>query len=300
MAARVESARTETRAHDMAKHFKPLPRPSTWRRLALHAWRPPSDPSVYSLINLDMTRALAYLDDLAGVDNVKDPTVTHLVVKALARAIAAYPESNAIIARRRIYLRSTVDIYCQVSTDEGRGLSGVKITAADRLSVQEIARQLSTQAAAVRRHEDAGSESTIRLFRRLPAPLLRLALRVAGYLSYDLRLDLGGFGIPFDQFGSAMVSNVGVWGVENALAPLVPPSRVPIVLLVGQVQERPIVRDGRIVAAPCATLGATFDHRILDGYQSSAMLRVLKAALEDPAVAFGPATLSNSTAAARS
>ncbi len=252
---------------------------------------------MYSLINLDMTKALAYLEDLAAA-GAATPTVTHLVVKALAEAIARYPESNAIIARRRIYLRDSVDIYCQVATDGGRDLSGAKIAGADRLSVAEIADQVATRADAVRRHQDAGSESTKRLFKGLPGPLLRAAIGLAGYLTYELRLDLSRLGIPFDQFGSAMVSNVGIWGVENALAPLVPPSRVPIVLLVGEVQERPVARNGAVVAAPCVTLGGTFDHRILDGYQSSAMLRVLKSSLEDPAAAFGPANLSSSAAAA--
>jgi hypothetical protein len=124
-------------------------------------------------------------------------------------------------------------------------------------------------------------------------------LRLVEFLTYDLFLDLGRFGIEFDQFGSAMVSNVGSFGIGHGLAPLVPASRVPIVLLVGEVVDRAIVRDGRILAAPAMTVGCTFDHRLIDGYQAGQMARVVKDALHDPYEAFGPPSLSSSADDAR-
>ncbi len=86
-----------------------------------------------------------------------------------------------------------------------------------------------------------------------------------------------------DEFGSAMITNVGSFGLSQALAPLVPFSRTPLVLLVGEVTERPVAEGGRVVIRPMMNLGVTFDHRFMDGFHGGAMLQLFRAYLEDPA-----------------
>src|SRR5205823_2039441 len=98
--------------------------------------------------------------------------------------------------------------------------------------------------------------------------------RIMRYLVYDLDLDLSRFGVVKDEFGSAMVTNVGTFGLAHAYAPLVPFSRTPLVVLVGEVQERAVVEDGRVVARPIMTLGVTFDHRFMDGFQGGRMVQL--------------------------
>ena len=269
----------------MSSRFRPATNLSSWRRLALHIWGSPSDPTVYGNIDLNMRQALEYLDRAATVE-VK-PTVTHLVIRAIAEALAEVPEANGIIAGRRVYLRDSVDVYCQIATDQGKDLSGVKVTGADRKSVSTIAEELSDNVGRVRRHENIGSETTKRLLSRLPLPLIGPLTRATGFLTYGLRLDLGWLGVPFDQFGGAMVSNVGGFGAGHALAPLVPISRVPVVLLVGSITDRPAVEDGQVTVAPMMTLGCTFDHRMIDGYQASKMASVVTRCISDPVSALG-------------
>jgi hypothetical protein len=61
-----------------------------------------------------------------------------------------------------------------------------------------------------------------------------------------------------------------MWGVGRAYSPLASYYRVPVLVLVGAVQERPVVVAGRIVARPMLTLTATFDHRYVDGFHAAA------------------------------
>ena len=107
-------------------------------------------------------------------------------------------------------------------------------------------------------------------------------LRLISYLIYDLDLDLSRFGVVKDEFGSAMVSNVGTFGLVHACAPLVPFSRTPLVVLVGEVQDKPVAEGGRVVVRPVMTLGVTFDHRFMDGSQGGAMAQLFRKYLEDP------------------
>jgi pyruvate dehydrogenase E2 component (dihydrolipoamide acetyltransferase) len=88
-----------------------------------------------------------------------------------------------------------------------------------------------------------------------------------------------------------MVSNIGNFegfGMSFALAPLVPISRCPIVVLIGEVQRKPVVEGDRIVARSVVTLGCTFDHRMIDGAQGTAIAAVLRRVVEDPEKELGP------------
>ena len=64
------------------------------------------------------------------------------MARAVALAIRQYPQLNGIVARGRIMLRETVDIFFQVATDGGRELSGVKIDRVDEKSAVEVAREI--------------------------------------------------------------------------------------------------------------------------------------------------------------
>ena len=266
----------------MESRFRPLEPLRGWRRLAVQAWRAPRDPSVYAMVDVPMRAALAYVERVREETGVR-LTVTHLVARATALAIRRYPQLNGIVARGRIMLRDTVDIFLQVATEGGTDLSGVKIERADEKTAVEIARETEARVERLRQHRDREVERTKSMLDRIPIRLLGPMLRAIEFLTYDLDLDLSRFGVVKDAFGSAMVTNVGSFGLAGAFAPLVPFSRVPMVVLVGEVQDRPVVEAGRVVARPMMSVGATFDHRFMDGYQGGAMVQLFRAYMEDPA-----------------
>jgi len=283
----------------MARVFEPVDGLSSWRRLAPHVWDRPHDPTVYGVIDVVVDRALPYLEDLSKQSGTK-VRLSHLVTKALAMAIRATPEGNAIVSQRSLKARRDVDVFVQVSLDGGRDLSGAKITQADETSLVDIAKQLAERAERVRQRADPGVERTKSMVDRLPNFLLGWSVRLMEYFLYDLQLDLSRFGIASDQFGSAMVSNIGTFdgfGMNFALAPLVPISRVPIVVLVGEVQRKPVVEDDRVVVKSVVTLGCTFDHRVLDGSKAIKIAARLREVAENPESALGPVPVERQAAA---
>jgi len=271
----------------MSNGFRRIDQLSSWRRIALHIWRRPSDPTVYGNLEINMRKSCAYLETVNRLSPEFPVTVTHLTVKAIATALAEYPKANAIVSGKRLHARDTADVYCQVATHGGEDLSGVKVATADHKTVIEIAHELSRAVDHVHKGDDPGSERSKRAIRWIPQRALGGFLRAMEFLTYDLGVDLSRFGIAYDQFGGAMVSNVGIFGIDNGLAPLVPVSRTPIVLLVGKVRDKPTVEDGEIVIAPMLTIGCTFDHRVIDGYQAGAMAKTVISCLEDPFIRFG-------------
>ena len=49
-----------------------------------------------------------------------------------------------------------------------------------------------------------------------------------------------------------------------------------------RIEERPVVRDGQVVARPMMYLALTYDHRIVDGKEAVTFLVRVKECLEDP------------------
>jgi pyruvate/2-oxoglutarate dehydrogenase complex dihydrolipoamide acyltransferase (E2) component len=260
----------------------PYSRPSMWRKMSLANWRHPTDPQVYGNQEIDMHAAMLYAGQLTQSTGVK-VTATHMVVRAVALALSRYPDANSIIRLARIYRRRDVNIFCQVAIPgEKPDLSGTVIRKVDTKSPAQIARELSEQAGAVRRGEDRVVARTRRTLDVIPTVLSRVVFEAIGFLQYDLNLDLRALGLPKDPFGSAMVTSVGSLGISHAWAPLVP-MRVPIVVALGKVEDKPVVRDGEVVIRPVCTIGATFDHRIMDGLLAGKLSEAVTEYLADPA-----------------
>jgi hypothetical protein len=117
----------------------------------------------------------------------------------------------------------------------------------------------------------------------LPRPLLRVGMRLSAWLTSDLNLNLPRLGLPRQAFGAAMITSVGMWGVTTAYSPLASYYRVPVLVLVGAVESRPVARAGSVVVRPMLTVTATFDHRYVDGFQAAQFAAAVREYCVDPA-----------------
>lgn len=257
---------------------------SGWRRLAVGSWGRVSDPTIYGMIDLDARAMLARIEAARG-EGLR-LTVTQLVGRALAEAIARCPEVNVILRGRRVWRRATVDVFMQVALPADDGdrskaeLSGVKIAAADQLDLRSFVHAVSDKLRGTRERRDAALDKTSASMARIPRSLLGRVLRLGRWLSYDLNLDLSRLGVAADPFGSVAVTSVGMLGIETALAPLYPIGGPPIVITVGAITPRPVAVDGEVVVRPVLRLGGTFDHRLVDGFQIAGLAKQLRAILE--------------------
>lgn len=268
-------------------YYKKIEHPSAFRKLAAAMWRAPNDPHIFGAVDIDMTAAEAFLSDYNARHGCK-ATVTHLVTRAVALTLARHPEYNAKIGWWRIKVRSRVDIFCQVATDGGRDLSGFRIDGADKLSIAEIASALSGAAQSIRSGRDPAFDRSRRLFRALPLWTIRMIVGLMSFLANTLNLHLPGLGLPRDPFGSAMVTSVGMMGIDTGFAPFTPVARCPLIATVTRVKPRPWVVDGRIEPRRILRLCGTFDHRVIDGYHAAEISAEIEDLLTHPEVMLTP------------
>jgi pyruvate dehydrogenase E2 component (dihydrolipoamide acetyltransferase) len=88
---------------------------------------------------------------------------------------------------------------------------------------------------------------------------------------------------PADMAGGTItVTNIGVFGMDTG-TPILNPGEVAIVAL-GTIKQKPWVVDGEVRVRYVTTLGASFDHRVVDGDVASRFLADVASVIEEPAL----------------
>lgn len=200
---------------------------------------------------------------------------TGFVIATIARAVAAHPEVNARKAGNRILFFDRVDLGATVERHwEGQTVLDIAmIPDADHRTCAEISGILART-----KHGPPSApqpRGVTKQLVRLPGPLRRAAIRVAARTP---RVAAG--------FGPAVgVTSVGMftqgWGWAIPLAPLT------VIATVGAVVDRPVVRDGLVVARPLLPLTLSFDHAIIDGAPATRFVETVRD-LAESAAAFDP------------
>ncbi len=82
------------------------------------------------------------------------------------------------------------------------------------------------------------------------------------------------------QGGVITISNGGIYG--SMLSTPIINFPQPAILGLHNIQERPVVVDGQVVARPMMYLALSYDHRLIDGKEAVTFLVKIKEAIEDP------------------
>ncbi len=267
-------------------------RMSSFRRIAIGTWRTTYDPQVYGAMRLPMEEVLRYRDAFREATG-RHLTITHMMAMAVAAVLREMPDANAVLRFDQIYLREEIGVFFQVAmVDDETGqidLSGAVVRDADRKGLLAVVDEFQETVDKVRSKKDEQLEGTRSLFQKIPLMLIHTVLNLVSTLLYTLNLDMRWAGLPRDPFGSVMVTNIGSLGLEEAYVPLVPYSRVPLLLATGAVERTPVEDEhGGVRFESTMKVFATFDHRILDGSHAATMSKVLRAWFKDPWSHFGP------------
>jgi pyruvate dehydrogenase E2 component (dihydrolipoamide acetyltransferase) len=82
--------------------------------------------------------------------------------------------------------------------------------------------------------------------------------------------------------GTVSITNIGVFGMDTG-TPILNPGEVAIVAM-GTIKAKPWVVDGEVRSRMVTTIGASFDHRVVDGDVASRFVHDVASVLEEPAL----------------
>lgn len=251
------------------------------RKVAIATWNSPKEGNIYGKLTIDMTNALKYIEYLRDLTQ-KKITITHLIGKSVGMALAECPDINGRILFGRYIPHKTADVSFLVSLENGKDLDRLKITSIDQKSISQIADELKGRAQDLKSGKDRDHEKSKPILKMLPTWLIKPILRFFGFLSGAVGLDLPAFGVKKFPFGACLITNVGMFGIDEGYAPPVPFAHIPVLLSVPEIKKRPIVENDQIVIKPMLDIMATIDHRFLDGHRGSMIAKMLKNMLENP------------------
>jgi pyruvate/2-oxoglutarate dehydrogenase complex dihydrolipoamide acyltransferase (E2) component len=213
---------------------------------------------------IDMTGLLAH-----KASSHRRYSVVSYVLWAGARVLLAHPEANTAIRGR---LRPRIARYPSVSgkVTFDKTLNGHRIVMSSVLPDLEHSSldQIQNWIEALR-DGDPGTQpefAVARIVHGLPLPLGLLGVRLG---VRPLRRRAA-------TFGTLAVTSLGHRPVDSFHSV----GGTTITLGIGQIADRPVVREGELAIAPVLRLSLSFDHRVIDGAEAADILTELRTMLE--------------------
>lgn len=258
-----------------------MPVRSAFVQIAASTWRKPADPQVFGMVDIDFTAGESFIERYNGRFGARI-TPTHLVGRAAGLILAKFPLSNAKVGLSRVWLRNSADVYFTIATGGGTDLFGYKVAAVDATRLVDLERTLRGAAKAIRDGSDKGYARSRRIALALPIFILRPFAALSSFATNVLGLDLSSMGFPRDAFGGAVVTSIGMFGLDTGFATVVPMGNSSMCFALMQVRQRPWVVGDRVEPRPVLRICVTLDHRILDGFLSAQVSRELEDLLSHP------------------
>lgn len=259
---------------------------STRRRMTIATWKPPHEGLIQGVITLDATDVLDYIERARELTGEK-VTITSFIGAALGRALALEPTLNGYIAFGKYYAYDDVSVSFLVQVDGGKQLAQVLVKDIDTLTPAQVANKLQSGASHVRSGQDENFKKSADIASKTPTWALRRIFSLAGFMTTSMGRSFGGQ--PPFPFGAAIVTSVGMLGVDEAFVPPTPFARVPLYVAVGAIRDMVFPIDGKPEVRKGITITATLDHRFVDGFQAATVARSFKKSFSEPD-SLGPLT----------
>jgi len=241
---------------------------------------------VYFDSYVDAEQLLAYLEK-AGPKFGCD--ISHCLVASGFISLTRNPTMNRFSLGGRLYDRNGIHISFSMKRtqgDRGAKLSVVKL----QLQENETFRQLCERINAGIRVERSGArtyaDKEFDLMGRIPRPVLWLGVRVLKTLDYHNLLPAS-FIANDPLYTSMFCANLGSLQMGAGYHHLYEWGTCSLFLMAGQIEDRPVARNGVVEVRKVLHIRFTYDERIDDGLNARFGIRAVLDGLERPFDYFG-------------
>ncbi len=244
--------------------------------------------------------SVVYYDDFAQVDKLLDYVkranehfhcdITHCLVAAAAHGLRQNPKMNQFIAGKRLYQRNHVAVTFTAKRkklNKEAKLAAVKLRFDDANEpFDALCGRINDRLGHERSEAETFTDKELGLLTALPRPLLAGALSFVRWADFNNLLPRSF--IESDGFYTSMViANLGSLGMRAGYHHLYEYGTCPLFMMVGQIEERAVVVDGKVVAQRVLPIRWSYDERIDDGLTSKYGMASVREALENPDQVFG-------------
>jgi hypothetical protein len=250
------------------------------RQIMPFIMRTRNESAVYFEQQIDLTRTLPFLEHFNVTHPHRKVTVFHVFMWAAMQALHARPRMNRFVVGSRIYDREGIWISysAKKAMRDDAPIVVIKRRFDPSMGFEQVVDFISGDLVDGRSDKQSHVDKELKLFLALPAPLLRLSVRLLAWLdSWNL---LPGSFIHNDPlYASLFVANLGSVKLESAYHHLYEYGSIPLFATIGKKNEISTPAGMRTVCS----IKYSFDERIEDGLYAAGALSLLKDRLEDPA-----------------
>ncbi len=234
-------------------------------------------------------RAEALLDYIDKARVKHEVGVIHCILAAITSASQRNPKMNTFISGRRLYQRNNWYVSFSMKRkkmDKEAKVSAVKLKLDDSENFDELVKRMNGDIKVERSDAETYADKETGLLIKLPRPILRFACAFVRWVDYYNLLPKSF--IDGDAFYSTVVvANLGSVGMGAAYHHLYEWGNAGLFMMVGKIEDRPVVEDGAVVARKVLHLRYSYDERIDDGLTSRYGIDAVKNSLEHPFETFG-------------
>ncbi len=247
-------------------HDQVVPYPKIRRFMAASRRSTRHTPMMYGLLEVDVTRARAYLRDQKAKTG-EALSFTAFIIACLAKAIDEHKAVQALrLGRKHLIVFDDVDVLTYMERDVAgqKQLIPCIIRAANRMTFYEIHQEI--RAAQVQ--DVAKTVVGFKLVQFLPTFLFSFFLWMVGRYPHVWKKYVGTVGL----------SAVGMFGKGSSWG--IPPANPTLAITVGGIGEKPVLIDGHPALRDFLSLTISFDHDIIDGAPAARFTARLKELIE--------------------
>jgi hypothetical protein len=193
--------------------------------------------------------------------------LTHCGVAAGLTALLENPTMNRFSTGHRLYQRTDLSITFSMKRkqlDSKAKLATVKLTHERGDTFRDLCGRMNKRINIERSGTKTYQDKEFDLLAALPRPLLRAGVKALRTLDYYNLLPAG-FIANDPLYTSMFVANLGSLGMDAGYHHLYEWGTCPLFMMIGKIEERAVVEDGRVVAKRQLQIRYTYDERIDDG-----------------------------------
>ena len=169
-----------------------------------------------------------------------------------------------------------VDVSCLIDVN-GKNLQSLLVKNCDKQSISDLSSQMRGKIKPIKTDTNKNIKKQMRLLSLLPTFVVRFMLHLISFLSYNLGLDLKFVNVNKNHYGSAILTNVSMFDIENAFGANLDFMRHIIIVILCAPKER-VVRgeEGGVEARRVMNVNMLVDHRVVTRGECMEMGRVMR------------------------
>lgn len=193
--------------------------------------------------------------------------LTHAVVAATAIGMHENPSMNRFVVGRRLYQRKGVHVTFSMKRkklDRDAKVVISKVESFENDTFETFAKRMGGNIVIERSDKKTYVDKELDIFLLLPRPLLNMMtglVRTLDYYNLLPKMFIDGDAM----YTSIVVANLGSLNMSAGYHHLYEWGTSPLFLMVGKIEEKPVVENGEIVIRKMLHLRYSYDERIDDG-----------------------------------